>query len=286
MRVAFLSSTRARRCFAVVWTAMSLAAPAHSHELWLLPEQFEVEPGASTRLFLSVGEQFVGERVGLARTGVAALRRHSKGRSTDLHSLLPSSGTAADVRVQLPQAGWHLFALDSEPSEIVLGADKFHAYLRDEGLETIVAQRTAAGLALAPARERYRRNVKTLVQAGPAADAGWASITGQRLELVLLANPYQLGPGAPLGVQILFDGRPLAAALIKCWYRSEGRTQVLLARSDSDGRVSVRLPQAGVWMVSAVHMIAAIDSPAYDWDSFWANLSFRLPAAPTVAARP
>ena len=208
MRVASLWSNRVWRCAWMTWAAMSLAAPAHSHELWLLPEQFEVEPGASTRLFLSVGEQFVGERVGLARTGVAALRRYSKGRSTDLQSLLPSSGTAADVRVQLPHAGSHVFALDSEPSEIVLSADKFHAYLRDEGLETIIAQRTAAGLALAPARERYRRNVKTLVQAGAAADAGWASITGQRLELVPLANPYQLGPGSPLEVRSSLTAGP------------------------------------------------------------------------------
>lgn len=268
---------RAQRWLA--WALLGLALPAQGHEFWLLPQRFVVEPGTSTPLFLSVGEQFVGDRVGIAQTGVAAFARFTEGRRTDLLPSLPRSRPEGQVHVLLPQPGLHLFALDTRPSEIVLEPDKFHAYLRDEGLQVVIAQREAAGTAVTPARERYRRHVKTLLQAGPSGDANWATRTGQRLELVPLADPYRLGPGGDLGLMVLFDGHPLPGALLKCWHRRQGRTEVLQARTDRHGRVTLRLPWSGVWMASVVHMIAAVDSSLYDWDSFWGNLSFQLPAA-------
>jgi hypothetical protein len=60
------------------------------------------------------------------------------------------------------------------------------------------------------------------------------------------------------------------------------------ARSDKDGRVRLRLPHAGMWMVKAVHMIPAPAGTQADWQSFWASLTFDLPAAggpPRFAAR-
>jgi uncharacterized GH25 family protein len=53
----------------------------------------------------------------------------------------------------------------------------------------------------------------------------------------------------------------------------------LSARSDKDGRVRFRLPRAGMWMVKAVHMIAAQPDAQADWQSFWASLTFDLPGS-------
>ncbi len=270
---------QARRWLA--WALLVLVPPVQGHEFWLLPQDFAVEPGASTALFLSVGEQFVGERVGLAQTGVAAFAHYTRGRRSDLLPTLPRVTPAGQVRVQLPQPGLHLFALDTRPNEVVLEAGKFHAYLRDEGLESVIAQRQAAGHAAQPGRERYRRNVKTLLLAGATSDAGWSVRTGQRLELVPLNDPHRLTPGGELGLQVLFEGRPLAGALLKCWHRRAGVTETLQARTDASGRATLRLPWPGVWMASVVHMIPVVDSQHYDWDSFWANLSFFLSAAPS-----
>ena len=263
----------------LAWALLALVAPVQGHEFWLLPQDFAVEPGASTALFVSVGEQFVGERVGLAQTGVAAFAQYTHGRRSDLLPTLPRVTPAGQVRVQLPQPGLHLFALDTQPNEVVLEAPKFHAYLRDEGLHSVIARRQAAGHAGQPGRERYRRHVKTLLLAGPTSHGGWFTRIGQRLELVPLHDPYRLAAGAELGLELLFEGRPLAGALVKCWHRRAGRTEVLSARTDARGRVSLRLPWAGVWMASAVHMIPTVGSQFYDWDSFWANLSFSLPAS-------
>ena len=140
----------------LAWALLGLALPARSHEFWLLPQSFVVEPGASTALYLSVGEAFVGDRIGLSQPGVAAFARYAKGRRSDLLPRLPRLRPEGEVRVPLPGPGLHLFALDSRPNEIVLEAGKFHGYLRDEGLEAVIARREATGHAADPGRERYR----------------------------------------------------------------------------------------------------------------------------------
>ena len=275
-----MSPPRAERRRWLAAALLGLALPAQGHEFWMLPHSFMVEPGASTALFLSVGESFLGERVGMAQTNVAAFARIAQGRRTDLLPALPRSQPVGEWRVELPQRGLHLFALDTRPNEIVLEAGKFHGYLRDEGLEAVIAQREASGRAAEPGRERYRRHIKSLLLAGPTSDAGWSARTGQRLELIPLNDPYRLAPGGELGLQVMFEGRPLAGALLKCWHRRADRTEIVMARTDAAGRASLRLPWAGVWMASVVHMVPVADSQHYDWDSFWGNLSFSLPAAP------
>ena len=50
----------------------------------------------------------------------------------------------------------------------------------------------------------------------------------------------------------------------------------LSMRSDKDGRVAFKLPQDGVWLVKAVHMIEAPAGSGAQWASFWASLTFEL----------
>jgi hypothetical protein len=57
------------------------------------------------------------------------------------------------------------------------------------------------------------------------------------------------------------------------------------ARTDAQGRVRLPLGGSGVWLVKAVHMIAAPAGSGADWESFWASLTFALPAR-DAARRP
>ena len=56
-------------------------------------------------------------------------------------------------------------------------------------------------------------------------------------------------------------------------------SEKLSARTDNDGRVRFRLPADGMWLVKAVHMIPAPAGANAEWASFWASLTFELPAA-------
>jgi len=266
------------------------SAPLYAHEFWLSAAGTErLLAGDTARLTLHVGEFFKGEQLGFSAPLTSTFRLYSATGNKDLHSLLPTRTAVSTVALPLTTAGTHLIVFDSQPNRIDLSADRFHAYLHDEGLDAIKKQREVAGTAEKPARERYRRYVKTMVlvgsqanadapvQAATSVDKTYAVKTGQRLEIVPLVNPLLMSPGDKLTVQLLFEGKPLGGALFKAWHQHDNQTLIIRATSSPDGFASFNLPYAGPWMISVVHMVSANDTKVTDWDSLWGNLTFVVP---------
>ena len=255
--------------------------PIQAHEFWIVPVTAPSAAGGTARFSLKVGEQFQGDLVGVSRQQTVGLRHYSANGVADLKAALPTT-PAADFAVPLNAPGTHLIAFESEANTISLSADSFHAYLHEEGLDFIKTRREAAGQAKLPGRERYRRFVKTLVSVPLAAGANltdviYAQKTGQQLEILPLNNPLLMAPGDALRVQIIFEDKPLAGALIKAWHSRSGQTVIIRATTTADGVATVNLPYAGAWMVSVVHMVTAKGIKNIDWDSLWGNLSFVMP---------
>lgn len=260
-------------------SALWLASIAHAHEFWMAPDRFSPPAKAPVELSLWVGENFTGDPVGFGQPLVAALRWHNQHGNTDLTPRLPPNLEQSSVALSFERPGTQLIALDTQPFTIELPADKFTAYLREEGLERVIAQREASGQANAPGRERYRRHVKTLLRVGGKADATYGVRTGQTLEIVPLVHPQQLKRGSALTLEILFKGMPLQGALVKVWNHRGQQLNVLRTRTDAAGRSTTTLPWGGVWMVSVVHMVPSTDHQGSDWDSHWGNLTFELPTS-------
>ena len=262
--------------------------PVQAHEFWLTPVTAPLVAGESARLTLRVGEYFEGDIVGFSASHTLALRRYSAAGSTDLRALLPGASVVPALLVPMPTPGTHMVIFNNQPSIISLPAGTFNAYLHEEGLDFIKAQREAAGNAEKAGRERYRRFVKTLIRIKPATDATpsaatrpdttHAALTGQRLEILPMTDPLALAPGDVLSVRVEFDGKPLAGALLKAWHRRGGQTLIIRAKTAADGSASFDLPYAGPWMISVVHMVPVIGVKDVDWDSMWSNLSFNLSA--------
>lgn len=271
--------------------AISQASVAMAHEFWLVPVTTPLTVGSVAHVGVRVGEFFQGESVGFSAPQTDALRLHTADGNVDLLPLLTLSGSMLELSVPLRKAGTTMVTFDSQPNLITLPADTFHAYLHDEGIDFIKAQRVAAGTSKKPGRERYRRYVKTLMQVQAAAlteptavpEPTFSRVVGQRLEIVPLNDPLALTPGGDLRVQLLFEGKPLAGALVKAWHRKQGQLLIVRASTAADGTATVTLPHPGAWMVSVVHMVPAVSVKDIDWDSLWANLSFGL--ADAVSAR-
>lgn len=273
------------RCLAGFLLALSLPAPAH--EFWLWPSSFAPAPGTTVSLSMMVGEYFNGEPLALSAAHAAALRVHARGRVQAV-TMPAIAGTGLPrLPLSLGRPGAHLVAFDSQPSLLTLSADRFHAYLHDEGLDAIIAQREQAGVAGTPGRERFRRHVKTLLAVGGNAarkgDSTCLRRTGQTLEILPLADPLASKAGDTLGFRIVFRAEPLVGSLVKAWHKRDGQTVLIRARTNVRGDVRFTLPHSGPWMISVVHMTAADDIDA-DWESYWGNLTFALAADGTRAA--
>ncbi len=257
------------------FVALLAAGSLCAHECWLQPSTFSPAAGEKVRLTIQVGMGFQGETRPFNPSRVAALRHFSAAGAEDW---APQVAAALDLPVAFATGGTHVVAYDSKPSLIELDAEKFHAYLREEGLDQVITEREKAGEAGKPGRERYQRCVKSILQAGGKSDGTYAIVTGQRLELVPVDNPAALRPGGTLRIRLLFDGRLLADAKVRAWHRAGGRLTTLDARTDAAGAAAFTLPLAGEWMLSVVHMARVTGDPAAEWESHWGNLTFALAA--------
>lgn len=266
-----------KRLAHIATTVLALAVSpfAAAHEFWLWPSPFAIPAGGMATLAMYVGEHFSGEQVAFTPGQAASIQVHAHHAQIDLGRHMRLRAEQPVLHLSFPKAGTHVLAFDSAPSVITLSADKFHAYLHEEGLDAIIRQREQDGTAATPGRERYRRNAKTLLRVGKP-DGSYAARTGQRLEILPLADPLKASPGDTVGFRLLFDDKPLSGVLVKAWHRKGGQTLAIRARSDAEGKVRLTLPYAGPWMVSTVHMIPVGDSADADWDSFWGNITFEI----------
>ena len=261
--------------------ALWLATAAQAHEFWMLPDRYSLPVQGEVNIALRVGENFVGDPVGFGRPMAESLRWFNRGGEVVLTPQLPDNLNQDNVALAFDRPGAQLIVLDTKSFTITLTPDTFNAYLREEGLERVMAQRKAAGQDTQPGRERYRRHVKTLLSVGGQSDAGFGVRAGQTLEIVPLTDPQRLQAGGSLALQVLFNGQPLSGALVKVWNQRGAQLNVLRTRTDAAGRSTTTLPWPGVWMASVVHMVPATDNQGWDWDSHWGNLTFEMPKAPS-----
>jgi uncharacterized GH25 family protein len=269
-------TTRLLKNAALVLVAWAASLSAIAHEFWIEASPPAPRTGAPVTLTLRVGEFYTGELVGITTSHAVSLRALSAGREEDLTPMV-TAAVAPALQLAFDRPGSQVLAYESHPSQVELPADKFHAYLHDEGMDWVIRQREAAETAATPGRERFRRSAKALVKVGGRADGASTRVAGQKIEIVPLDDPLGRAAGATLRFQLLFEGRPRPGVLVKAWHKQGAQVTTIRATTDAQGRFALGLPFAGQWMLNAVHMVRAEGEPGVEWDSFWASLSFALP---------
>jgi uncharacterized GH25 family protein len=267
------SSTVFRRLATLVLAVIALSrAPLFAHDLWIEPTTFAPEVGQTVGVRLRVGQDFLGDPLprdpALVNQFVvedAAGRRPVDGRN--------GADPAGFLRVAMP--GLLVIGYRSNPSAVELAADKFNQYLKEEGLDAIAALRARRNETGATAHELFSRCAKSLVLSGSPSEAQGDRPLGLTLELVAERNPYAVRAGDYLPVRLTYEKRPLAGALVVAMNRLNPSAK-LAARSDNEGRVRLRLPPGGMWLVKAVHMVPAPAGADAQWVSFWASLTFQM----------
>ena len=177
--------------------------------------------------------------------------------------------------------GVALITMDHDFFLTALENKKFLEYLDHEEFDE---QTLRDGMGLRPRQhERFARAFKTLIRAGVGDHGvGYKHVLGQKIEIVLQNNPYQLDPGETLGVKVLFDGKPLADALVKAFNRdAEGHISEYKARTNAEGITQFTLDKPGVWLLRLVRLQPCVERSAgdcegIDWESYWTSYPFEL----------
>jgi uncharacterized GH25 family protein len=275
------SQIRGRMALVAAVVALS-GGPLVAHDMWIEPTTFVPQSGEIVAVRLRVGQDLLGDPIPRDPSLINQfIVEDSAGRKPVVGR--DGADPAGFVRASMP--GLLVVGYSSKPSAVELPAEKLNQYLNEEGLDAVAAVRARRNETNRPAREIFSRCAKSLMASGPPATQGDRRL-GFTLELVAERNPYGLGAGEELPVRLTYENRPLAGALVIAFNRAHP-SEKLRVRTSEDGRVRLRLPEPGLWLVKAVHMIPAPAGSNADWASYWASLTFELPssAAPMTAAR-
>lgn len=248
---------------------LAFSTVATGHDTWLLPVRQKARVGEVIVLDLTSGMRFPENEVAVKpdRLDRATLRLGGKevpisDRSLDAKSLR--------LRVPLTEAGIATLFAESKPRTLELKPAEVREYLDEIGAwETVRKRWSAEG---SPRwRETYTKHAKTFIRVGvPKEDGSWSRPVGMVLELVPETDPTALEAGGSVTVRVLRAGKPVAG--LSVGLAAGGDSKGSLSTSDSEGRVTFVLPQAGWWLLRTTQLEKSSKAAA-DWESHFATLT-------------
>ena len=260
--------------FLLLLFAVLSVGVASAHDLWIEPAAFLTAPGKVVPLRLRVGQDLIGDPV---PRDPAAIDQFVALADDGRHPIAGVDGADPAGIVRVDGVGLIVIGYRSRPAPIVIAAEKFNQYLKEEGLDAVAAARARQGQTGADGRELFSRSAKSLVLSGPARPSDGDRALGFRLELIADESPYRLRSNDELSCRLLYEGRPLAGALVAAVNRRHPAAK-LTSRSDASGRVRFPLRYEGTWLIKTVHMVPAPAGSGADWESIWASLTFEVNA--------
>lgn len=264
---------------AVIAVALTLvaAAVADAHDMFLRPVRYYLEPNAVTLVRVLNGT-FSKSENSIARTRVADIAVVSPAGRARLDTALWSiKGDTSTFEFKATAAGTYVLGVSTKPNFIALQAKDFNAYLTEDGIPDVLNARRRNGEMEKPARERYSKHVKALVQVGRARSAAAITPLGYPAEVVPMTNPYSLKIGDTLSVRTLVEGKPMGAQLVQYGGRQLSGSNIAQreTRSDGNGVARIKVAAAGIWYIKFVNMVR-VTGDSVDYESRWATLTFQV----------
>ncbi len=247
-----------------------------AHDFYLMPLKFRITNGEILAIGLNNGDAFPESEASPVLERLRDVKLISSKGTTPAEKL-QVVGKQIQGEVKVPDSGGLVLVARTTPNLLVLPAKEFHAYLKEEGLESVIAWREQNGEAGAQGRELYAKFAKSLLTAGGPNEFHTVP-TGLEIEIVPEKSPYDLKSGEAMKVTVLFHGQPLAGAQIEsAWAGANGGKETKIAgRTDGQGKIAIRLSAPGRWRIHTVRMERSKDKKTADWESYWTSLTFEL----------
>ena len=250
-----------------------LSVTAFAHEYWFEPETFFPQPNEKTIVHLYVGDGLTKDREERAfqLEKTPSFQLFSNSQTLDLKTSLVDKAMPI-YNFSAAKAGNFLLAMERNWSYIKLEPQKFEDYLREDGIDDIIAEREKLGERQKEGRERYSRYLKSLLQVGGQSDAAYKKKLGQKLEIMPLENPYSKKIGETVKFQIFFESKPLAGKTVFADNRSSATQKMT---TDKNGKFAMKIANPGLWLVRLVYMQRCPrDCGEADWKSYWGAITF------------
>ncbi|WP_280151183.1 DUF4198 domain-containing protein [Piscinibacter sp. XHJ-5] len=240
------------------------AAPAQAHDTWFALERRT--PSAAV-VALGTGNQFPVQE---SAVGAEQLTRHGCRTGSAAVPLAPGQVTPTALRLQAKAGRGQALSCWAQvmPFDIELTPDKIAVYLKEIHPPPAVHQAWAAMRARGlPWKERYTKHARIEI-AGDAPSE--AAPSGMAMDVLIEGGSRILHAGDAVAFQVLRDGAPLADFAVEL--RSDQHRIGFWHQTDAEGRVRVKVPLAGRWVLRGTDLRAVEDA----WESRFVTLAFEV----------
>ena len=247
-----------------------------AHDLFLKLDSYFVSPKSTVRVAVLNGTFATSEgAVTPDRLLDLSLVGPAQRRAIPRSAWTPSGDTTW-LTVQTGESGTYVIGASLSPRQIALSAADFNGYLKEDGIPDVLDARTRAGELDRPARERYQKHVKAILQVGDRRSEAFSMVLGYPAELVPLSNPYATRIGDTLAFRALVDGKPAVNQLVIAGGEQDGHErQEVRTRSDSTGVARFAVSATGKWYIKFIHMVP-VRGDSVNYESKWATLTFQV----------
>lgn len=237
------------------------------HNLWLVrrDEEDEIKIEAVT------SDTFPESDSAVKPERVASFRLYDESSFTDIENFEIQGNVLAGKTNNKNTAS--VAALELYPHPIVLEAAKFAGYIKSENAENLVAPHFINGETTAPQRESYAKFAKVLLENADENFNGFTKKIGHRLEII----PAEMPQMGNLRVQVLFEGNPARDLRISAGAANLNTGKYFVhTRTDEHGFAEIEITQNGHWFLRTFFIRPHSDKENYEWESFWASITFRV----------
>jgi uncharacterized GH25 family protein len=262
---------------------MCRAGSVAAHDFWVQPAEYWLMPQTVTSVTLQVGHGPFRQRSRIRLSRITRFEAIAPdGATLDLRGRLHPGDPLndGDLRFQTPGTSVLILATDDH-AQSHLPAIRFNDYLKVEGLTPALEQRERTHRMDADGSESYSRHAKVLIQVGSSGAGSQAQVTrvlGLPLEIVPERSPYSQPRCPSLPVRVIYEGRPLAGALVKLTNLEHDSAPVELHVTDQAGRAVFGMPASGTWLLNVIWTKPLPSSRETDFETVFSSLTFGFPA--------
>lgn len=257
---------------------LCIAGPLLAHDMFLRLGQFFVAENSNVPVQLLNGT-FVLSENSISRDRLSDIAVVSPaGRAKLDTASWGATGDTSRFSFRAGAAGTYVVGVSTKARVIELKGAEFNAYLESDGIPDELAARRAQKRLTQPAKERYEKHVKALIQVGATPSEAYATVLGYPAEIVPTQNPYSAKIGGTIPMKLLVDGKPIARQFVQYGglTASGGRVPQRFVRSDANGIALIPITRAGTYYVKFIAMKRISGDAEADHHSKWASLTFAV----------
>ncbi len=255
--------------------AAFLSPYTFSHDSWLVPDDFTIEPGKTLNIFAKTGMDFPESLNSINLKRIKSFLILGSAGKIEAGNM-KIVGKSTIISCNTFKSGTYIAAMALKPNMIKLSAKAFNEYLISDGMNKVWELRKKEGILEKDAVEFYSKYPKTIFQVGKKTDNSCLKAVGLAVEILPLKNPYTLKKGDDLRVRVVFRGKPLVGAELSWSYPGNGETFAGTKITGKDGEAVVPLEKSGPYVLRLTH-IEWVKKKTHEWESFWASLTFSVP---------